>query len=188
MNVKTEARVIGIDDSPFVKRKDKKVLVVGVVYRGGVFPDGVVSTYATVDGTDATEKIASMINKSRFRTQLQAIMLKGVAVGGFNVVDIYKLHKLTRRPVVVVVRNYPDLKEIFRVLKWLGKKKAISIIKKLPKPTKIEKVYVQYAGTDLKSVKELLRITTTRAFIPEPLRVAHLIAAGVVKGQSRGRA
>ncbi len=186
--MKTEARVIGIDDSPFVKRKDKKVLLVGVVYRGGVFPDGVVTTYATVDGTDATEKIASMINKCRFRTQLQAIMLQGVAVGGFNVIDIHKLHKLTRRPVVVVVRNYPDLEEIFRVLKWLKKKKAISLIKKLPKPKQIGKVYVQFAGTNLKSVKELLRITSTRAFIPEPLRVAHLIAAGVVKGQSRGRA
>lgn len=186
--LKLEARVIGIDDGPFIKRKDKNVLLVGVVYRGGNFPDGVVSTTATVDGTDATEKIAAMINKSKFRSQLQAIMLKGVAVGGFNVIDIEKLHTLTKRPVIVVVRDYPDFDKIYHALAFLGKKKAMQLIRKLPEPTKVGQLYVQYAGTDLNTVKELLRITCTRAFIPEPLRVAHLIAAGIIKGESRGRA
>lgn len=186
--MKLEARVIGIDDGPFVKRKDKKVLIVGVLYRGGNFPDGVLSTKATVDGTDATTVIAKMINKSKFRPQLQAILLKGVAVGGFNVIDLDKLYHLTKRPVIVVVRDYPDFDKIYRALRMLGKKKEIKLIKQLPLPTKVGQLYVQYVGTDLETVKELLRVTCTRALIPEPLRVAHLIAAGIVKGESRGRA
>ncbi len=186
--MKLEARIIGIDDGPFLKHKDKKVLIVGVVYRGGNFPDGVLSTTATVDGTDATQQIARMINKSKFRSQLQAILLKGVAVGGFNVIDLDQLHHLTKRPVIVVVRDYPDFKKIFRALTMLRKQKALALIKKLPLPVKVGHVYVQYVGTDLDTVKEILRVTSTRALIPEPLRVAHLIAAGIVKGESRGRA
>jgi len=186
--VKWEARVIGIDDGPFVKRKDKKVLLVGVVYRGGNFPDGILSASASVDGTDSTEKIAAMINKSKFRPQLQAIFLHGVAVGGFNVIDLERLHKLTKRPVIVVVRDYPDFERIFSALRMLKKKKAMQLIKKLPAPTRVGQVYVQYIGTDLETVKDLLKVTCTRSLIPEPLRVAHLIAAGIIKGESRGRA
>lgn len=186
--LKTEARIIGIDDGPFDKHKDKKVLIVGIVYRGGFVPDGVVSTRATVDGTDATQKIAQMINKSKFKPQLQAILLKGVAVGGFNVIDIDKLYHLTKRPVIVIVREYPDFKRIFKALKMLGKTKQLNIIKRTPPPVPIGKLFAQYSGCDLETVKEILKVTCTRSLIPEPLRVAHLIAAGIVKGESRGRA
>jgi hypothetical protein len=186
--VKPEARIIGIDDGPFVKRKDKNVIIVGVVFRDGQWMDGVLSTTATVDGTDSTERIAAMINKSKFRPQLRAILLHGVAVGGFNVIDINKLHMLTKRPVIVVVRDYPDFERIYGTLKNLKMPRQLALIKKIPKPTRIGHVYVQYVGTTLANVKELLRVTCTHAFIPEPLRVAHLIAAGIIKGESRGRA
>ncbi len=186
--LKLEARIIGIDDGPFVKHKDKKVLIVGVLYRAGNFPDGVLSTTAAVDGTDATEKIVHMIKKSKFAPQLHAIFLKGVAVGGFNVIDLDKLYHLTKRPIIVVVRDYPDFDRIYRALRMLKKKKALELIRKLPPPIKVGHVYVQYVGTDLDTVKELLKLTCTRSLIPEPLRVAHLIAAGIVKGESRGRA
>jgi hypothetical protein len=34
----------------------------------------------------------------------------------------------------------------------------------------------------------IIQITSTRSNIPEPLRVAHLIATGIVLGESRGKA
>jgi endonuclease V-like protein UPF0215 family len=36
--------------------------------------------------------------------------------------------------------------------------------------------------------RALLLATTERGNIPEPLRVAHLIAGGITTGESRGRA
>ncbi|MBI2564590.1 DUF99 family protein [Candidatus Woesearchaeota archaeon] len=186
--MKKEVRVVGIDDSPFDKFKDKTVFVIGAFYRGGNFLDGVLSTNAEVDGSDSTEKIALMINNSKFKSQLRAIFLDGIAVGGFNVVDVPKLNELTGLPVIVVVRDYPDFKKIFSVLKKIGMNEKIEVIKKLGKPVKIGKIYVQHAGISSDKVKELLKITCTRSFLPEPIRVAHLIAAGVVKGESRGRA
>jgi uncharacterized protein len=49
-------------------------------------------------------------------------------------------------------------------------------------------VYVQRAGLTPTEAAELLAATTLHGNLPEPLRLAHLIAGGVVTGQSRGRA
>ena len=53
---------------------------------------------------------------------------------------------------------------------------------------KIGNIYVQPIGISIEKLKEVLKIVCTRSNIPEPLRLAHLIASGVVKGESRGRA
>jgi len=186
--MRKEIRIIGIDDGPFNKFKDKEVLIVGTLFRGGNFIDGVMSTKAKVDGTDSTDKIAKMINKSKFKPQLRAIFLNGIAVGGFNVIDIKKLNKKTKVPIVVVIRSFPDFKKIFKALDNLKMKKQKKIIEDLPKPTKVGKIYIQHIGISLKDAKEMLKLTCTHSFIPEPIRVAHLIAAGVIKGESKGRA
>ncbi len=186
--LRKEIRIIGIDDGPFNKFKDKEVLVVGTLYRGGNFMDGVMSTKAKVDGTDSTDKIARMINKSKFKPQLRAIFLNGIAVGGFNVIDVKKLNKKTKVPVVVVIRSYPNYKKIYSVLTKLKMTKQKKLIESLPKPTKVGKIYIQNIGITLAKAKEMLKLTCTHSFIPEPIRVAHLIAAGIVKGESKGRA
>ena len=86
MRIKKEIRILGIDDSNFTK-SDKKVLVVGALLRGGFWIDGVVSTYVERDGLDATEKISKMVTKARYK-DLRAIMLKGITLAGFNLIDI----------------------------------------------------------------------------------------------------
>jgi endonuclease V-like protein UPF0215 family len=186
--VKKEARVLGIDDSPFDKFKDKECLVVGTVFRGGNYPDGILSTKVRVDGIDSTKRIVEMVNKSKFKPQLRAIFLDGIALGGFNVVDIGLLNKKTGIPVVVVVRNYPDFGKIIRALKKLKKLRQIKLIENAGKPVKARKIWVQFKGIEFAEVKELIKITATRSFIPEPIRVAHLIASGIVKGESKGDA
>jgi len=188
MSLKKEIRVVGIDDSPFNKFKDKDLLVIGVLYRGGQYMDGVMSTRCKVDGVDSTTKIATMINKSKFKLQIRALFIDGIAVGGFNVIDIKQLSKKTKLPVIVVIRNMPNFKKIYRTLDKLKLKSQKKIIESLPVPTKVGKIYIQYTGTTLKKAKELLKVTCTRSYIPEPIRVAHLIAAGIVKGESKGRA
>ena len=102
--LKKEIRVIGIDDSPFRKFKKGKVLVVGTVFRGGLFLDGVLSTKVSIDGNDSTKKLIDMINKCKFKPQLQCIFLNGIAVAGFNVIDVKELNKKTNLPVIVVIK------------------------------------------------------------------------------------
>jgi len=108
--IKKEIRVIGIDDSPYNKN-NKTNLIIGVVMRGGSWIDGILSTKVKVDGDDATTKIIKIINKCKFKTQLQCIFLDGIAVAGFNVIDIKELNQKTKIPVVVIIRKMPDIKK-----------------------------------------------------------------------------
>ena len=86
--VKKQIRVLGIDDAHFDKFKDKETLIIGAFFRGGEFIDGIVSTRVMVDGSDSTKKITEMVKNSKFYPQIRAIMLDGIAVGGFNIVDV----------------------------------------------------------------------------------------------------
>lgn len=185
---KKEIRVIGIDDSPFNKFKNNKVLVIGVVMRGGSWIDGILSTKVDVDGSDSTKKLAGVINKCKFKPQLQCIFLDGIAVAGFNVVDVKELNKKTGLPVVVVIRRMPDIENIKKTLVKINQKDKIRLIDKAGSVAKADKIFVQLTGIDLEDAKKILKIVCTRSLIPEPLRLAHMIASGVIFGESRGRA
>lgn len=186
--VKKEMRVIGIDDSPFNKFIDKKVLIVGVIMRGGLFVDGILSTKVEVDGADATNQLIKMINKCKFKPQLQCIFLNGIAVAGFNVIDVQKLNEKTKLPVVVVIRINPNIEKIKETLIKIKQKNKIKLIGKAGKVFQIDNIFVQLTGIELEKAKKILKIVCTRSLIPEPLRLAHIIAAGIVMGESKGRA
>jgi len=186
--VKKEIRVIGIDDSPFNKFKDEKVLVVGVVMRGGSWVDGILSTKVDVDGNDSTKKLVEMINKCKFKPQLQCIFLDGIAVGGFNVIDVRELNKKTNLPVIVVIRRMPDIANIKKTLIKIKKRQKIKLIQKAGNVVQVNDIFTQLTGIDFEQAKKILKIVCTRSLVPEPLRLAHLISSGVVSGESRGRA
>lgn len=186
--VKKEIRIIGIDDSPFDKFRDKNILVVGVVMRGGSWVDGVLSTKVTVDGSDSTKKIAEMINKCKFKPQLQCIFLKGIAVAGFNVIDVKELGKKTKLPVIIVIRRMPDIENIKNTLIKIKKKTKIKLIEKAGNVVEVDDIFVQLTGISMEEAKKILKIVCTRSNIPEPLRLAHIIASGIVNGESKGRA
>ena len=185
---KKEIRVIGIDDSPFNKFKDSKVLVVGVVMRGGLFVDGILSAKVAVDGSDSTKKIIEMINKCKFKPQLQCIFLDGIAVAGFNVIDVQELSKKTNLPVIIIIRKRPDIENIKKTLIKIKKQQKIKLIEKAGNIFQVDDIFVQLTGIDLEHAEKILKVVCTRSLIPEPIRLAHLIAQGVVFGESRGRA
>jgi len=191
--VKKEIRIMGIDDAPFSKFKKGKVLVLGTVHRGGETLEGVVSTYVDVDGDDATAKLIEMINKTKHKDQLQCIMIDGIALGGFNVVDIRELSKKIKLPVVVIIRHKPNLEKVREALKNVPDyKKKWKIIKNAGKIHEAKladgKIYFQNKGITPRKVREIIKIAVTRGHMPEAIRTAHLIASGVVEGESKGRA
>ena len=186
--VKKEIRVIGIDDSPFNKFKDSKVLVVGVVMRGGSWIDGILSTTVNVDGDDSTKRIMEMVNKCKFKPQLRCIFLDGIAVAGFNIIDVEELNNKTNLPVIVVIRRMPNINNIKNTLIKINKKEKIKLIEKAGNVIQIDDIFIQLSGIDLGQAKKILKVVCTRSLIPEPIRLAHLIASGVTIGESRGGA
>ena len=184
--IKPEIRVIGIDDGVFTPHVPGLVLVVGVVFRGGYWVEGVMHTEIYVDGFDATEKIAEMIKASSHYKQLRVIMLNGVTFGGFNVVDMQKLHASTRLPVIAVTRERPDLQCIHDALEHMpGSKERWQMIMDAGEVTEVstrissEKIYLHVVGMSVAEAEAIVRLTSTRSNIPEALRVAHLVASGI---------
>jgi endonuclease V-like protein UPF0215 family len=184
--IKPEIRVLGVDDGVFAPRTEGLVPVVGVVFRGGYWLDGVMHTKIAVDGFDATDKIGSMIIDSRHYKQLRVIMLNGITFAGFNVVDIKALSATTRLPIIAVTREKPDLVKIREALKNLPKSEErwnvvlnAGEIFPLPARNEKEKIYMQTAGLSVDDAQKIVLLTSTRSNIPEALRVAHLVASGI---------
>jgi endonuclease V-like protein UPF0215 family len=184
--IKPEIRVLGVDDGAFTPHVEGQVVVVGVVFRGGYWLDGVMHTEIAVDGFDATDKISSMITSSPHYKQLRVIMLNGITFAGFNIVDVKKLYKTTKLPVITVTREKPDLEDIYKALqnlshseeRWRAILNAGETIEVSTRNAKA-KVYMQAAGVSRESAQKILRLTSTRSNIPEALRVAHLVASGI---------
>jgi endonuclease V-like protein UPF0215 family len=190
--VKAKSRFLGIDDAPF-RFSDGTVPVVGVVVQAPSYIEGVLTTLVEVDGRDATDRIAEMISSSRYREGLAMVLLDGVAVGGFNVVDVDRLHAAIRRPVVTVTREKPDLAAIERALRrrfddWEDRLARMRRHDAVPVRFHASTLWVSFVGAELRAVEEAIALTTVRGNLPEPLRIAHLMAAGIARGESRGRA
>jgi len=184
--VKPEIRVLGIDDGVFTPHSNELVDVVGIVYRGGYWLDGFMHTKVQVDGLDATEKLVEMITSSPHYPQLRVIMLNGVTLAGFNVVDIEELSQRVKLPIVAVTRdkpNFDDIKKALRNLshseqRWRAIEKAGKMIKVRTRNGE-EPIYVHVAGLSEEDAKRILKSTSTRSNVPEALRVAHIIASGL---------
>lgn len=191
-SIKPEIRVLGIDDGDFVPHTKGLVDVVGVVYRGGYWLDGVMRTEIEVDGVDATEKIATMITGSPHHDQLRVVVLDGVTFAGFNVVDIKELFKKAGLPVIAIVREKPNFEEIKRALEHLpGHEKRWRAIENAGKIIEVRTrktdgvVYMQIAGISETDAEKIVRSTSTRSNVPEALRVAHIIASGLTKSKEK---
>jgi endonuclease V-like protein UPF0215 family len=190
--IKPEIRVLGVDDGTFVPHTKGTVDVVGVVYRGGYWLDGVMRTEVTVDGVDATEKIAAMIRKSPHYKELRVVILDGTTFAGFNVVDINILFKMVNLPVLAVAREKPDLEKIRKALenlpecerRWQAVESAGKIIEVHIRDTG-EAIYMQIAGVSQEDAEKILKGTSTRSNVPEALRVAHIIASGLTRSEEK---
>ena len=206
--------VIVFDDGPFPRDHRGNVLLVGTVCSGTRL-DGVVAGRIRRDGADATREMVRLVRASQFREHLQAVLLQGIAVGGFNVVDVHGLREALGIPVLVVVRKLPDMAAVRRALfadtskgiprvrgalrKWAlieraGALEPLEISHRARRRItgleagKFPRLWMQRAGLSVEDARKIILATTLHGNIPEPLRLAHLIAGGIVDGSSRGRA
>lgn len=193
-NIKREIRILGVDDAPFAPHTTQPVMLIGTVFRAGDWLDGVLRTYITGDGRDSTKKIISLVNLTRHKDQLGVMMLDGITFGGFNTANIREIFRATGIPVIVIMRKYPNFEKIKKALmhfedwekRWKNVLDAGEVYK--IENDHEEAIYIQIHGIDMKDAEEIVKLSTTRSAIPEPIRVAHIIAAGVVTGESRGSA
>lgn len=183
------SNVIGFDDAPFDHHHRGDVALVGAVCSGTRL-DGVLTGRVRRDGANSTARMLEMIQRSKFAEHVRAVLLQGIAVAGFNVVDIHRLHRGLDLPVMVVARRAPNLPAIRRALQRTGRgaERKWRLIERAGAMEPLRGVQVQRCGLSVGEAHQLLAATTLHGKLPEPLRVAHLIAGGWTTGTSRGRA
>jgi len=182
--MKEGIRILSVDDAPFAK-SDSESLVVGIVARKEVV-EGVISFYVTVDGNDATDKLISKIRQSRFLREIKLVALNSITLAGLNIVDIIKINSELNIPVLAITRKKPNQRAMEHAIERSGKdvEEKIRLLRKINKASlgsRSNGFYIQYIGIARKE----LSIFVNTAY--QMLRLAHLVASGVVKGESKGR-
>ncbi|WP_082140488.1 DUF99 family protein [Halomonas sp. PR-M31] len=182
------SHIVGFDDCPFSRDHRGDVSFIGAIYSGRRL-EGVVSGKVRRDGVNSTRELIRLVRDSKFAGHLQLVMLQGIALAGFNVVDVEKLHETLGIPVLVIARYAPRREAIRKALlehvpagarKW-------RLIERLGPMEPLAGIYVQRRGLDREEASAVIRATAINGVIPEPLRTAHLIAGGITDGESRGR-
>lgn len=188
MTVSKLTHVVGFDDCPFAPAHRGDVPVVGAVYCGTRL-EGVVCGKVRRDGANATRELARLATATKFAPQLQLILLQGIALAGFNVVDLQALHRLSGLQVLVVVRHRPRLQRVRSALlnRVRGGRRKWRLIERLGPPEFVAGLYVQRVGLTLAQAAEVINRLAVHSHVPEPLRTAHLLAGAMATGQSRGR-
>lgn len=185
-DIKREIRIVGIDERPFIPLGLEQVDLFGIVFRGGYWLDGVIRGTIDMNGLDATEKISDMIRTSPHYKQLRVIMLNGIIYAGVNTVNIRKLFEYTGLPIISITEETPDINYIKKSLRslphWVKRWKDIEDAGEVIMLNKgNSKIFIQIAGLLRENAEKIISICSTRSIIPEPLRVAHVVASSVSK-------
>jgi endonuclease V-like protein UPF0215 family len=180
--------VLGIDDAPFDKGQRDPVPIVGVMMEGCDLVESVAIGTFPVDGDDATEFLRDWITGLRAFASVQAVVLGGITIAGLGVVDIEALAKRLGVPVLTVTRRDPAISELGAALESAGLRERLPIADGAPRAFRLDAgLYVSHAGASRAQATRLVEATVRKSRLPEPLRIAHLVARALVTGESRGR-
>ncbi|MEA2070078.1 MAG: DUF99 family protein [Asgard group archaeon] len=181
--MKERIKVLAIACSSFNRETQQQVPIIAVVYRGGELLEGVMQTKVEVDGEDATKKIIQLLEQTPHKQQIQMILTRGLILAGFNYIDMKILNEKTSLPIIAVVDHKPDMESIKTAIKnvsnWEKRYEKLTQITNLRQVQTSEKeqpVYVQSIGLPEKEIDRFLGKITNTGRMPEPLRVARLIA------------
>jgi endonuclease V-like protein UPF0215 family len=181
--------LLGIDDGPFDKDQVAPAHIVGVTMEGCDLVENVALGSFPVDGSGATEYLTAWIQSLRVLPSLQAILLGGITIAGLGVVDIERLSTGSRCPVLVINRKNPLDSRLGQAFEAAGYGERVAVLERTPAALPCERgLFVAVAGASEEQAQSWVRASLHKAQLPEPLRLAHLIARALTTGQSRGRA
>ena len=167
-------------------QNSEKSILSGLVMRRDFVIDGFVFGTATLDGDDATESILKMYDELN-RPDISYILISGLIISLYNIVDIKKIHEKLQIPIIGV--TYNESEGIDSAIKHHFPNSYESKIKQYQKLGNRDKItlhtsfdiFVRRQGCDLHEVKHLLNELTIQGSFPEPLRVAQLLAKSLLQ-------
>jgi endonuclease V-like protein UPF0215 family len=187
MSSDTSSHVIGIDDGPFTKQQETAPIVAALL-EGFHLQDFRIAR-VTVDGLDATGQAIKLVRGWK----PAPILLSGVTFAGFNIINPHVLQKKFRVPVIVVVgsrpdnravkralvKHFPDWKRRWRIISSLGPLRTV-----LTNPDE-PPIYFEFFGCSRREAASLLKASSCISRLPEPIRVAGLVATGLFAAKTK---
>ncbi len=184
-NIKPASRLIGIDDGPFPPKTDDKVRYAPLiaVWLKEAHLQRLRTHWITVDGLDATRKAELLLKGS----QHIPVLLSGVTFGGFNLIDPWKIQKNTKAPVIVVIGSRPDNRAVKRALSshlpdWKERwdlVRSLGPLHHVRAMANERPVFFERFGCSTQDAALILKASAFVSRVPEPLRVAGILARGL---------
>lgn len=178
-------RVLGIAES--FRRDQEKSVLAGIVMRSDFIIDGVGFTNITVGGMDATEGIFRLF-ESLQRDDINVMMLNGCVISWFNIIDINEVYKRLRIPLICVTYEESEGLEEHIALHFEADERdsRIEVYKQLGGRVPVElqdhfEVLIRFLGIEKANAGAVLKKFTTHGKVPEPLRVAKIVARALLR-------
>jgi endonuclease V-like protein UPF0215 family len=175
--VKPGVRALGVAES---FRGDDSTLA-GAVVRADRVVDGFAFGDCTVGGTGATEAVVALA-ETLDRDDVRYVLVGGLALAWYDVLDLRALHAAVEVPVVSVTFEESDglerpLREAFDG-EDLRERLATYRAQPSRRPVDVngERVFVRAVGCDESEARDVVRAFTPEGGRPEPVRVARLAA------------
>jgi hypothetical protein len=163
------------------KQDDNCSRLAGVVIRRDYIIDGFVFGKCTIGGDDATDSILKMY-RTLDRDDISFILISGLIIAMYNIIDMKKISEEIRLPVIGVTyeesegiedaiqKHFPDtFEQKMERYHKLGTRKPVTLHTGY-------KLYIRTEGCIFEEAQKLLDMFTLQGAIPEPLRVAQLLA------------
>ena len=201
--MKNKVCILAIDDGPHEKEDlarnhelhlndpPRTTQLIGAICKGAQLLH-VVKSRIQVDGEDATDQILNLFYTNPYTREIRLIMIDSPTLGGFNVPNPVEIFEQTHVPVLLIPDRSPKEKivEIYSSV-FPDRKKQRSWLENLPTLEKLtvtlindEKItrdiYFHAIGTSKQEIAGLIYSLSEYSGIPEPLRLAHLIASAQI--------
>jgi endonuclease V-like protein UPF0215 family len=167
----------------------KQSILGGVVMRADLIIDGIIYGETAVRGMDASDAVIAMFHQLS-REDLNGIMLHGSVIAGYNIVDLPRIHQKTKLPVISITKEphedlqthlkstFPsDWKTRWEIACRNGPMQPLALNTK-------STVFVQSVGCDWDTTKSIIKRLTRFGGVPEPIRIARLLARAIVTQQT----
>ena len=176
--MKAGVRALGVAESARAERST----LAGVVVRANRTVDGLSFATCTVGGTDATDAIVELYDRLD-REDVRYVLVAGIALAWYNMVDLHRLGRAFDRPVLSVTFEasdglHDDIGSAFE--DEAERTRRLETYRRQPDRHAVtvngETVYVRAVGLDAADARDVVRAFTPEGGRPEPLRVARFAA------------
>ena len=179
--IKREIRVLGIASASPHRKDDASTHVVGVVYRGNRWLEGVMRVVIRREQSNLTTGIAKMTTKSPHFPQLRVIVLDELVTESGGYIDIKALSKKTRLPTVAVLRKEITERLSKTRARNRGEFKTFAGLPCRKWRATGNTYFVYSAGLREVDLDEILKVCASREGLPEAARVARIAASSLEK-------